>query len=51
MASQGIFQIFAVADNGVTFTEAGERKAPAIALVVDLHMASYSQYLHLDITD
>jgi hypothetical protein len=51
MASQGIFQVFAVADDSVTFTEAGERKAPAIALIVDFHMASHSQHIHLYITD
>jgi hypothetical protein len=51
MASQGIFQVFAVTDNGVMVTEAGERKAPSIALIIDFHMAPDSQNLHLHITD
>jgi hypothetical protein len=51
MASQGIFQVFAVAYDGIAFTEAGESKASAVAPVVHLHMAPDSQNLHLHITD
>jgi hypothetical protein len=51
MAPQGIFQVFAVAYDGIAFTEAGESEASAVAPVVHLHMAPDSKNVHLNIAD